>query len=130
MCVCVCKCTDKDLEGYKLIVNKWLSKGKERKWGETRGGVEDFNFISCKFLYYVTLFTLKNFFWPHRVACGILAPQPGSNPCPCSGSTVLTTGPPGKSLISGILVQRVIWELCRNFSTIPWTLKYGRSQKH
>ena len=35
------------------------------------------------------------FFWSHRAACGILVPQLGFEPC--SGSTVLTTQPPGKS---------------------------------
>ena len=34
-------------------------------------------------------------FWPCHVACGI--PVPGWNCAPCSGSTVLTTRPPGKS---------------------------------
>ena len=43
----------------------------------------------------ILLFSL----WPHLMACAILVPQPGIKPTPsCTGSRVLTTGPPGKSL--------------------------------
>lgn len=52
-CVYVCKCTDTDLEGYELIVNKWYLRGKN-KMGQRRGGGEDFNFISYICLYYFT----------------------------------------------------------------------------
>ena len=38
-----------------------------------------------------------------KEACGILAPQPGMEPTPSAlGGKVLTTGPPGKSVIFGI----------------------------
>lgn len=37
------------------------------------------------------------FILPHYAAFGILVPTPGSNVCPCSGSTVLTSGQPRKS---------------------------------
>lgn len=60
--VCVCKCKDKGLKGYKLIVNEWLFQGKEIKWGETRGSVEDFNFISYMFF---MLFHFKKWAYVH-----------------------------------------------------------------
>ena len=44
---------------------------------------------------------LKNFFWPHPMAYGILIPQPGGSAeptPPALQSSILTTGPPGKSL--------------------------------
>ena len=40
------------------------------------------------------------FFWCQGVEFGILGPQPGSNPCPLQWKhIILTTGPPGKSLV-------------------------------
>ena len=33
-------------------------------------------------LFFYFHFYLFNFFWPHRVACGILVPQPGIEPAP------------------------------------------------
>ena len=39
-------------------------------------------------------------------ACGLLAAQPRIKPAPIA-SEVLTTGPPGKSLISGFLSQEI-----------------------
>ena len=42
---------------------------------------------------------LKKFFWPHPMAYGILVPKPGVEPTPPAlESSILTTGPPEKSL--------------------------------
>ena len=43
------------------------------------------------------------FFWPQWAACGILVPQPGIELVPLQWKRrVLTTGPPGKSLMAVI----------------------------
>ena len=48
---------------------------------------------------YISFFFIVNFFLLHHAACGILIPQPGSNPHPLQWEHgILTTGPPGKSL--------------------------------
>ena len=49
---------------------------------------------------YRVIFTFPlHFFWLHHVACGILVPWPGWNPCPLHWECgVSTTGPPRKSL--------------------------------
>lgn len=45
------------------------------------------------------------FFWPFRLACGILIPWTGiGDQALCSGSIVLTGGPPEKSSARGILM--------------------------
>ena len=51
------------------------------------------------FFHFIYLFFL--FFWPCPTACGIFVPRPGIKPTPLHWKrTVLTTGPPGKSVIT------------------------------
>ena len=47
------------------------------------------------------IFGVSFFFWPHCMACRILVPWPGIEPCPLQWKCrVLTTGLPGNSLVS------------------------------
>ena len=45
-------------------------------------------------------------------------PDKGLKPCPCSGSTVLTPGPPGKSWIRGLRELGIWWVLWRHRNTL------------
>ena len=57
--------------------------------------VWEVNILRKYTLGFVFFFFFFLIFWPHLVACGILVPQLGMEPC--IGSIVLTTGKPGKS---------------------------------
>ena len=62
------------------------------------------NFFYCCLLYFIYAFN----FWPHRTTCGILVPQPGIEPTPPAlEGGLLTTGPPGKSLLLYILIHSI-----------------------
>lgn len=60
-------------------------------------------FVIKKLVFYISLgvkmpSSVFHLFWPHCVSCKILVPWPGIESLPsCSGSTVLTSGIPGKS---------------------------------
>ena len=58
-------------------------------------------------------------FWLCRAACGIIVPYPGIKPVtPCFGSTVLTTGQPGKSQQNGVFATLFCWADCRQGSAL------------
>ena len=64
-------------------------------------GNRETNTATCAQVFKCTVLStfLQAFFcFGRQAACEILIPQPGIQPCPCSGSAgVLTTGPPGNS---------------------------------
>ena len=75
-------------------------------------------------------FLLFFFFWPHRMACGILVPQPGNEPWPWQWKhQVLTTGPPGNShklLFCWRPPQPVPWTVALSSSApVQWFLNHS-----
>ena len=64
------------------------------------------------------------------MASGILVPNQGSDPCPYSGSRVLTTGPPGKSycmsfrISSSISTEKACWDF--DWDSIKSIDQFGR----
>ena len=80
-----------------------MSPTREKKphWLLMNLMVQIFN-LSLFFNLFVCLFV---YIFGHHVACGILVPHQGSNPCLLQWSTVLTTGPPGKPRSAFLLHQ-------------------------
>ena len=70
-------------------------------------------FVTILFLFYVWFFGCE--------ACGILAPQPGLKPAPPAlEDEVLTTGPPGRSLV--IIIYLPVW---KTYYLDEWSETHG-----